>query len=135
MARSNVFAKLTSRIVHIRLYYAFMSCMLAVMDIIELGVTLKAARLAKGISQVDLCQSTLLSRSTLSAFENGRIAELGIGKILQLCSVLGLRLTIEHELPRPTLMQLVKERAGKPLPFAPGRKRAPRRAKPLPEQQ
>lgn len=99
------------------------------MDIRELGLALKSARLAKGVSQEDLCKLTLLSRSTLSALENGRIAEVGIGKVMQLCSVLGLRLSLEHALPRPTLMQLVKERASKPLPTAPGRKRAPRRAK------
>lgn len=100
------------------------------MNLIDIGAALKAARLAQRLSQEDLCQSTLVSRSTLSALENGRIAELGIGKIMQLCSVLDLRLVLEHDLPRPTLMQLVKERTGKPLPSSLGRQRAPRRAKP-----
>lgn len=99
------------------------------MDIKELGALLKGARLAKGISQEDLSKSTLLSRSSISALESGRIVEIGIGKVMQLCSVLGLRLAVEHEQPRPTLMQLVKERSAKPLPAAPGRKRAPRRSK------
>jgi len=106
-----------------------MCSILHVMNIQELGLALKEARLAKNISQSELSQSTLLSRSTISALESGRIVEIGIGKVMQLCSVLGLRLSLEHEQLRPTLMQLLKERSAKPLPSAPGRKRAPRRFK------
>jgi transcriptional regulator with XRE-family HTH domain len=97
------------------------------MDMIALGAALRAARLNKGISQETLCASTRIARSTLSSLENGRIAEIGITKVMEVCAVLGLRITLEEAFPRPTLMQLVHEREKKVGVSTVTRMRAPRR--------
>ncbi len=51
-----------------------------------------------------------MSRATLSALESGTISELGIRKVLAICSVLGLELVIQPQVhKRPTLHTLVSE--------------------------
>jgi transcriptional regulator with XRE-family HTH domain len=81
------------------------------MNMIELGVALKEIRLQKNIKQADLCTATGLSRATLSRLENGRLAELGIRKMMVLCDHLGMALHLQTAQTRPTLRTLVKELA------------------------
>jgi len=80
------------------------------MTIIELGQTLRAARKHQKMPQTQLCRLAGLSRPTLSGLENGTIPEIGVGKVMALCSVLGLELAIQPLVPRrPTLQALVGE--------------------------
>ncbi len=81
------------------------------MNMIELGVAIKEIRLQKNIKQADLCAETGVSRATLSRLENGRLAELGIRKMMVLCDHLGMALHLQAAQPRPTLRILVREAA------------------------
>jgi transcriptional regulator with XRE-family HTH domain len=94
------------------------------MNIDELGSLLRTARLAQNISQETLCKDALISRATLSQFENGHLAEIGVNKIMQICSRLGLRLSLEQATQRPTLRQLVRQQK-QALPVEPERPVAP----------
>tara|TARA_R110000751_G_scaffold138868_3_gene242635 strand:- start:8772 stop:9077 length:306 start_codon:yes stop_codon:yes gene_type:complete len=81
-----------------------------VMDIYDIGETIRNHRRAKGMRQVDLAAAAGVSRSTLNALENGKLHELGIRKIGTLLAILGLRLTTEAGTPRrPTLEDLIRE--------------------------
>lgn len=79
------------------------------MNLIELGLEIKKARLEQGIQQEELSAFASLSRATLSRLENGRLAELGIRKVMALCERLGLELTLQQVRKRPTLRTLAKE--------------------------
>jgi transcriptional regulator with XRE-family HTH domain len=62
------------------------------------------------LSQSALAKQAKIGLSTLDAFENGRLGELGFSKILRLLAVLGLELKIEETSgSRPTLDQLLEE--------------------------
>ena len=80
-----------------------------VMDMIELGTALKEARLIKQRSQQEVCDLLGLSRATLSKLENGRLPELGIRKVMNICDLLGLQITLFPASSRPTLQQLQAE--------------------------
>lgn len=80
------------------------------MDMLLLGQTLRNARKQRRLTQADLSAKVGMSRATLSGIENGTIPEVGIRKILALCSVLGLELLAQPVAPRrPTLHTLVDE--------------------------
>ena len=60
--------------------------------------------------QVDLAQKAGVSRATIDALENGRLGELGIGKVAKILSAVGLDLTLgEANRRRPTLEELIRE--------------------------
>jgi HTH-type transcriptional regulator / antitoxin HipB len=50
-----------------------------------------------------------MSRATISAIENGTIAEIGIRKVMALCEALGLELRVVPEKRRPTIHELREE--------------------------
>lgn len=80
------------------------------MDMQSLGKTLRQARKQRELNQTDLCELAGISRATLSGIENGTIPEIGIRKVMALCSVLGLELNAQPLTPRrPTLHTLVDE--------------------------
>lgn len=80
------------------------------MDIQTLGVNLREARKQRNLTQAELADMTGMSRATLSGIENGTISEIGIRKIMALCSVLGLELHVQNlSRHRPTLHTLVDE--------------------------
>jgi transcriptional regulator with XRE-family HTH domain len=81
------------------------------MDLIELGRAIRQTRLEKAIQQEELCAIADISRATLSRLENGRLAEMGIRKLMGLCDRLGLELTLQPAHKRPTLRTLSKESA------------------------
>jgi transcriptional regulator with XRE-family HTH domain len=75
-----------------------------------LGASIRAARKQRHLTQADLCVQVGMSRATLSGIENGTINEIGIRKVMALCSVLGLELTTQAlATRRPTLHTLVDE--------------------------
>ncbi|PIE00055.1 MAG: transcriptional regulator [Thiothrix nivea] len=76
----------------------------------ELGAVIRDSRKEKQLTQSELSERLGMSRATLSALENGTISELGIRKVLAICSVLGLELVIQPQVrKRPTLHTLVGE--------------------------
>lgn len=80
------------------------------MDLEELGKTLKQARKQKHWTQAELAEQLGMSRATVSALENGTVNEIGIRKVIALCSLLGLELQVQtRQTKRPTLHALVSE--------------------------
>jgi transcriptional regulator with XRE-family HTH domain len=75
----------------------------------EIGQIILQARKNQKLSQQQLASQLGMSRATLSALENGTIAELGIRKIMAICAALGLELMVQQKVSRPTLQQLIKE--------------------------
>jgi transcriptional regulator with XRE-family HTH domain len=83
------------------------------MDLIELGERIKAARKAKGWSQTKLAQASGVSRARLEALENARLAEIGFKHLLRILNALDLDLRLtQFNRGRPTLEDLVTEGAG-----------------------
>jgi transcriptional regulator with XRE-family HTH domain len=64
------------------------------MRLAEIGFRLRQLRLARGLTQAHLAQSAGVSRSTLNAFENGLVKDLGIAKVLAIAQVLGATLDV-----------------------------------------
>ncbi len=80
------------------------------MDMQELGQTLRDARKQRKLTQLQLSEQLGMSRATISALENGTVNEVGIRKVLAICSLLGLELLVQsHQPRRPTLHTLVTE--------------------------
>jgi transcriptional regulator with XRE-family HTH domain len=80
------------------------------MNMQSLGEAIRAARKQRHLTQTDLSQQLGMSRATLSAIENGTVTEVGIRKVIALCSALGLELVVQHMAPRrPTLHTLLDE--------------------------
>lgn len=76
----------------------------------ELGQTIRASRKEKQMTQAELSELLGMSRATLSALENGTVREVGIRKVMAVCSVLGLELVAQPiRQQRPTLHSLVDE--------------------------
>lgn len=79
------------------------------MEISDIGANIRAARKRAALSQAELGHRLGMSRATISAIENGTIGEIGIRKIMALCTVLGLELDIVARRTRPTLTELRDE--------------------------
>jgi transcriptional regulator with XRE-family HTH domain len=80
------------------------------MDMIDLGQAVLSRRKQLKISQAELADANGMSRATISALENGRLAELGIRKVLAICTTLGFALEIKELSTRPTLRDLIQEK-------------------------
>lgn len=80
------------------------------MNLPELGQAIKQARKQKHWTQAALGDQLGMSRATVSALENGTVNEIGIRKVMALCSLLGLELQVQTwQTKRPTLHTLVSE--------------------------
>ena len=75
----------------------------------EIGQLIRTARKKSKMSQRDLAAMLGMSRATISGIENGTIHEIGIRKIVAICTALGLGLFVQEKTRRPTLQQLLKE--------------------------
>ena len=80
------------------------------MDFEEAGRQIREARKARGTSQAELARTLGMSRATISAIENGTVAEIGVRKLDALCRALGLELAIGPRRRRPTLRELREAR-------------------------
>ncbi len=80
------------------------------MDMETLGEAVRVRRKALKLTQAAVASAHGMSRVTLSNFENGKLPELGVRKLMAICSTLGLELTLTDMISRPTLNDLVKER-------------------------
>jgi transcriptional regulator with XRE-family HTH domain len=77
------------------------------LDITTIGTLIARHRNDLWLTQTDLAARARIGRSTLDALENGRIAELGFGKINRVLAALGLTLKItDSNNGRPTLDDL-----------------------------
>lgn len=79
------------------------------MNLNEIGQLICKARKNKKLSQERLGQQLGMSRATISGIENGTIAEIGIRKVMSLCTSLGLEFLVQEKTKRPTLQQLIKD--------------------------
>lgn len=77
---------------------------------IDLGVRIKNRRKELGMTQSFLAESNRMSRATISNLENGRLPEIGIRKVISLCSTLRLEFELKEASSRPTLRSLLKEK-------------------------
>ena len=80
------------------------------MGMIELGITIKSRRKSLGLSQQEVAAPNGMSRVTLSNFENGKLPELGLRKVIAICATLGLEVAVKEASSRPTLRDLMAER-------------------------
>ena len=78
-----------------------------------MGRALRSARKAARRTQADLARSLGMSRATISAIENGTIAEIGVRKLMALAAALGLELALGPRSRRPTLAELRAEHRAK----------------------
>ena len=77
------------------------------MDMINLAITIRRARKAKGLTQESLAKRAGISRPLLANLETGRLGELGVIKLLRILHALDLDLRLtELNLSRPTLDDL-----------------------------
>ena len=76
----------------------------------SLGERIAKKRKTLGLTQAALAKKAKVGLSTLDAFENGRLGELGFSKITNILTALGLELKLqEASAGRPTLEELMEE--------------------------
>lgn len=88
------------------------------MNLAELGVTFKAARIQSNRTQQEVANLTGVSRARISAFENGALPELGMVKVLALFEAVGLEVVTRPIGQGRTLDDLVEEQKMAPSGFA-----------------
>jgi HTH-type transcriptional regulator/antitoxin HipB len=79
------------------------------MTLQDIGQTIARTRKRQKITQASLAASLGMSRATVSGIENGTVPEIGIRKVLSLCTALGIELVAQEKTRRPTLQQLLQE--------------------------
>lgn len=79
------------------------------MDMDEIGAAIREARKLKDLSQEDVGRSLGMSRATISGIETGRVAEIGVRKLMALCAFLGLEVAVSVRRAYPTLQELRDE--------------------------
>lgn len=80
------------------------------LDLPSLGTSIARRRKERGLRQIDLAKKAGVSRATIEALENGRLGELGYGKIARILSAVGFDLTLgEANKRRPTMEELLQE--------------------------
>lgn len=82
------------------------------MTLQDIGQTIARTRKRKKITQSSLAAALGMSRATVSGIENGTVPEIGIRKVLSLCTALGIELLAQEKTRRPTLQQLLQEQRG-----------------------
>lgn len=75
----------------------------------EIGLAIRAARRERRPTQAQLGTLLGMSRATLSGIETGKVAEVGVRKLMALCGALGLDLSVGPRRPYPTLQDLRRE--------------------------
>ena len=65
------------------------------MELAEIGKTIRAARLARGLTQERLATMAGISRGALNGLETGMVKELGFHKLDTILSLLGYELAAE----------------------------------------
>ena len=68
----------------------------------QLAISLRDARIAKGLTQTALAQQTGLGRPWINQLEQGKIENASLSRILALCNALEVTFTVSYEVPPPT---------------------------------
>ena len=76
----------------------------------ELGGFVKQMRKAQGVSQQQMADDLGIARATLSGFENGRVADIGLRKVLKMLTYLNYDLQPNEVSRLPTFESLLAER-------------------------
>jgi transcriptional regulator with XRE-family HTH domain len=79
------------------------------MDMFEIGAAIRAARTQRKLSQERVGKLLGMSRATISGIETGKVVEVGVRKLMALCAVVGLDVSVGERRPYPTLQDLRKE--------------------------
>lgn len=79
------------------------------MDMVEIGAAIRAARTQRKLSQEQVGKTLGMSRATISGIETGKVVEVGVRKLMAVCAVVGLDLSVAVRRPYPTLQELRKE--------------------------
>lgn len=80
------------------------------MNLQSLGELVRDTRKSKGLNQAQVAEWAGINRATLSRLESGTLAEMGVGKLERVLSVLGLAIeVVPARSLRPTLDELVEE--------------------------
>lgn len=69
-------------------------------DLRQLGIAIRQARQALGLTQGQLASTAGLARETVSLLENGLVTELGFGKVSALLQAVGLSLQVVPKMER-----------------------------------
>lgn len=85
------------------------------MDFVNLGRSIREARLHKRLTQVDAALACGLHPTTVSGLERGQVAEIGVRKLNALLEALGLELVVRPRGHARTLDDIAKE-LSQPLP-------------------
>jgi len=75
----------------------------------EVGHKLAQLRNEQGMTQAKLAELTGISRATINAFENGRVSDIGLRKVIKLFDILGYELTTKPRSRFPTFEELINE--------------------------
>ena len=76
----------------------------------ELGQFIKQTRKEQGVSQQKMADDLGMARATLSGFESGRVADIGMRKVLKMLEYLNHELQPKRISPLPTFESLLAER-------------------------
>jgi transcriptional regulator with XRE-family HTH domain len=79
------------------------------LDFKAIGKQVEQHRKAQHISQEQMASELNISRATISAFENGKSADLGLKKAIKIINYLGYELTLKPSSPFPTFEELKDE--------------------------
>lgn len=77
------------------------------MDFHLLAKELSRLRKSKNISQQTMATDLHISRATISNFENGTSADIGLKKVMQMADYLGYELNLREKSPFPTFEEVV----------------------------
>lgn len=77
------------------------------MDLEDIGTTIREARKSKNMTQAELAQAVGLSRYTIIQIETGKVSDIGIRKVLFILNTLALEMNIQKmQTQRPTLHEM-----------------------------
>ena len=80
------------------------------MNFAELSQSIRAARKAQQLTQTQVSDAAGVSRKTLSSLETGKISDIGLRKLLAICTLLNLEFALQAVTlganRYPTLQQL-----------------------------
>ena len=77
----------------------------------ELGVFIRQARKEQGIRQQKMADDLGIARATLSGFETGRVADIGLRKVMLMLSYLNYELAPKSQSALPTFDSLRSEQS------------------------
>jgi transcriptional regulator with XRE-family HTH domain len=68
------------------------------MDLVSVGALVSARRRERGLTLAELATRAAVGRSTLAAFESGKLPELGFGRVARICAAVDLVIDVRPPL-------------------------------------